>query len=328
MVAAGALRTGEHARGGRRPRVRVCAPERQRRCRRPLCPDRSTGAERWRQEAPDGGQLAPPTVADGIVYAPSANSGLFAFDGLTCSVRWNVAKTVPMGGHPPAITADVVYAAANRSIGAYDRADGPQLWSVDLGDDTDGSAIVSGGMAFIGDNAGSVLALAEPALAERIAAMGPSPTPTGSARRGARAVAAARARAGSRLGRQRHRDRQVDGLDLGPYATSTPSLRPSARSSSSTRRPLGWSAGWASRAPARGSSTSCARTVTTSAGRRRRRRHRVRGRLAEPTRPGLRRSRGATSASSAGSGRRTASSSSPSTRGRPGRRRLRRRRPA
>jgi outer membrane protein assembly factor BamB len=140
--------------------------------------DRATGAELWRTESPSGEQLAPPTVADGVVYAPARNDGLFALDAATGSVRWVAGDTGHVGGQAPAITGTTVYLAADRTIGAYDRVDGRELWTVDLGEALDGGVIVSGGMAFVGDNAGDLVAYAEPALVAQIAATAPTETPS------------------------------------------------------------------------------------------------------------------------------------------------------
>ncbi len=140
--------------------------------------DRRTGERRWVYRSPDGLQAAPPSVADGVVYVPSVESGMVALDLLTGDVRWHAA-TGPMGGQALAVAGNAVYAAADRSILAFDRADGHQLWSVDLKADVDNSTLVSGGMVIAADNSGRVRAFAESALLPLLAA-GPEASPVSS----------------------------------------------------------------------------------------------------------------------------------------------------
>jgi outer membrane protein assembly factor BamB len=143
--------------------------------------DAATGDVRWSAESPSGEQVAPPVVADGVVYAPSRSDGLFAFDAATGSPVWRVPDIGHIGGQAPAIAGNAIYLAADRSLAAFDRRDGRELWSFDLGADVDNGAVVSGGLAFVGDNAGNVVALGEPSLVDHLATRAPSPTPSASA---------------------------------------------------------------------------------------------------------------------------------------------------
>ena len=138
--------------------------------------DRTTGTERWRYRSTTGRQVAPPTTAGGVVYSPSSDQGLFAFDAADGRILWNVA-TGMMGGQPPAIVGDAIYLATDRSLVGFSRSDGVKLWDVDLEADVDNSPIVSGGMVFIGDHAGAVRAFAEQAIADLLASASPPPTP-------------------------------------------------------------------------------------------------------------------------------------------------------
>ncbi len=126
--------------------------------------DRVTGKDRWRYRTISGNQVAPPTVAGDAVISPSSADGLFAFDAARGTVRWQ-APTGPMGGQTPAIVGDTVVLAMDRSVAAFNGSDGAKLWEYDVKADLDNSPIVSGGMVFVGDNAGVIRALAEPALA-------------------------------------------------------------------------------------------------------------------------------------------------------------------
>jgi outer membrane protein assembly factor BamB len=136
--------------------------------------DRATGEVVWRFRTPTGNQIAPPTLADGVVYSPSQDQGLFAF-AATDGTILGTTQTGPMGGQSPAITMDAVYLATDRSLMAVGRSDAAILWSVDLGADVDTSPIVSGGLVFVTDNAGLVRAFGEPELAAVLAG---SPAPS------------------------------------------------------------------------------------------------------------------------------------------------------
>jgi outer membrane protein assembly factor BamB len=125
--------------------------------------DLATGEEQWRYRTDTGNQIAPPTVADGTVYVPSQDGGLYAFDGGSGDVLWQ-APTEPTDGQTPVIAGDLVYLAADRSLVAIARAGGAEAWSVDLGADIDSSPLVTGGVVIVGDNSGRVRGYAEPAL--------------------------------------------------------------------------------------------------------------------------------------------------------------------
>jgi outer membrane protein assembly factor BamB len=140
--------------------------------------DRTTGTDRWRFRTESGRQVAPPATADGVVYSPSSDDGLFAFGAADGSIRWQV-PTGPMSGQTPAITGDAVYLATDRTVAAFSREDGAVLWEKDLDADIDNSPLVSGGMVFVADNAGVVRAFAEPALAALITEAGPVSSPGG-----------------------------------------------------------------------------------------------------------------------------------------------------
>ena len=125
--------------------------------------DRQTGAEIWRYQSPTGDQVAPPVNADGIVYAPSMPDGLVALDATDGTLMWR-ATTGDVGGQAPAIAGDAIYQDTQRGVGAYSRADGRQLWNIDLGAAHDNSALVTGGMVIVTDDHGFVRAFVDPAL--------------------------------------------------------------------------------------------------------------------------------------------------------------------
>lgn len=131
--------------------------------------DIATGERRWHYQ-PDTGRQIGPCVADGgVLYAPSYQDGLFAFDGASGDLLWNV----PTGELycPLAKVGDILYFRVEQGISARAADDGRELWTIDLGFFTESGPTVSGGLLIAGDNAGVVHAWAEPALA----ALLPSP---------------------------------------------------------------------------------------------------------------------------------------------------------
>ena len=220
--------------------------------------DRRTGERRWVYRATDGLQAAPPSVADGVVYLPSREAGMIALDLATGDVRWH-AETGPMGGQAVSVAGDAVYVTADRSIKAFARADGHQLWSVDLGADVDNSSLVSGGLVFTADHSGAVRAFAEPALLPLLAS---APEPTAGPSLDASPIPAAGVAdllsPGGRFDAATSSLDQPSGIDIGPTGTCTWSTRSRTRSScwiERTDRSCGAGAATA-RSPA--SSTSCA----------------------------------------------------------------------
>ena len=178
--------------------------------------DAATGAVRWSAESPSGEQVAPPVVANGIVYAPSRSDGLFAFDATTGSPAWRVPDIGHMGGQAPAISGSAIYAAADRSIAAYDLLDGHELWSFDAGGNVDNGAVVSGGLAFVGNNSGDVIALGEPSLVDRLAINRAPAGPTLSPSASPVASPTAPLVVADRWGKDVLGAGQLSGVDVGP----------------------------------------------------------------------------------------------------------------
>jgi outer membrane protein assembly factor BamB len=146
--------------------------------------DRSTGKLRWSFRAPSGLQVGPSIVRDGIIYATSQQDGLFALAEKDGRVVWHV--DAPRSFVPAAMAGDVIYVTGDRGVAAFRATDGQKLWETDTGFATTTSPVISGGMLFVGDAAGSVRAFAEPSLVALLAAtkgqatMSPHPSPSAS----------------------------------------------------------------------------------------------------------------------------------------------------
>ena len=131
--------------------------------------DIATGERLWHYRPESGRQIGPCVADAGILYAPSYRDGLFAFDGASGDILWNVPT--PEQYCPLAKVGDILYSRLEQGISARAASDGRELWAIDLGFFTESGPTVSGGLLIAGDNAGVVHAYAEPGLA----ALLPSP---------------------------------------------------------------------------------------------------------------------------------------------------------
>ncbi|HEY8636414.1 MAG TPA: PQQ-binding-like beta-propeller repeat protein, partial [Candidatus Limnocylindrales bacterium] len=118
--------------------------------------DLATGQVRWRTAAPlDGPTYA--AVGNGSVYVGTSSGSLVALDTQTGVERWRSAVD-PSGGkvNIPALAGGRVYVASKGGgFVAVDAVTGTIAWRVDTGDAQTGTAVVAGGIAWIGEPAGA-----------------------------------------------------------------------------------------------------------------------------------------------------------------------------
>jgi outer membrane protein assembly factor BamB len=135
--------------------------------------DRATGKVRWTFRAPSGLQVNPSILQAGVVYTSSQQDGLFAFAEEDGRLIWHV--DAPPSFIPAAMAGDVIYVTGSRGVTAFSAADGHKLWETDTSVQTSTSPVLSGGMLFVGDTAGSLRAFAEPGLLALLAAANGGP---------------------------------------------------------------------------------------------------------------------------------------------------------
>ena len=137
--------------------------------------DAATGAIEWRADV-GAGVTAPPALAEGVLYVPTADGDLVAVDANgcgapTCTPLWTAATGSRITSQP-AVGGGVVYTGSqDGTVAAFD-ADGcgtatcPDLWSDATGAPITGAPVVSGGQLYVvssQDNvAGRVVAYALP----------------------------------------------------------------------------------------------------------------------------------------------------------------------
>jgi outer membrane protein assembly factor BamB len=99
-------------------------------------------------------------VVDGIAYSATEADGLYALDGRTGAQLWHVDGRTWYA--IPAIVGDTLYLASpDGFLTAYDRADGRQLWEVPVGGGNAMHLAISGGLTFLADGAGTLMALGD-----------------------------------------------------------------------------------------------------------------------------------------------------------------------
>ncbi|MCO8254724.1 PQQ-binding-like beta-propeller repeat protein [Haladaptatus sp. AB618] len=88
--------------------------------------DATTGKTKWSATLPKGG-TGTPAVADGLVFAGSADRALTAFDAASGAVRWRTTTSAPVG--TPTVAGGNVYVGDRHgSVHAFRRTDGKLEW--------------------------------------------------------------------------------------------------------------------------------------------------------------------------------------------------------
>jgi len=128
--------------------------------------DRATGKIRWSWASPSGQHVNPSSIRGGIVYAVTADDGVYALRDKGSSAE-QVWHTSGLGSFLPAsLVGDVIYLqGVDGPLVALSATDGHQLWRTPLPTVGRSNPVVSGGMIFQVDGGrGVIRAWAEPAL--------------------------------------------------------------------------------------------------------------------------------------------------------------------
>lgn len=129
-----------------------------------LAIDAATGEVRWRFRSPDGRQVVPGAIRDGVLYVATESGGLYAFDAQTGQVRWHV--DAPGSGTPVSLAGDVLLVVGlTGQVIAHDAENGAELWHVPLGGSANSGTAVSGGLIFQADDRGNLWAFGDSRLA-------------------------------------------------------------------------------------------------------------------------------------------------------------------
>jgi outer membrane protein assembly factor BamB len=122
--------------------------------------DGATGRIAWRYRGPSGRQIGPVSMSDGVVYAESDADGIYALDARTGAQIWHVDG--PPSYAPPAIVGGAIYLTnPDGLVTAFDRSDGHQLWEFTVGSGGNMHVAISGGLIFLGDATGTLMALGD-----------------------------------------------------------------------------------------------------------------------------------------------------------------------
>lgn len=112
--------------------------------------DAATGRQRWKAEQSTENWWAPPSLANGVIYAGNDDGNLYALDGQTGAIRWNAS-----GGagnwSGPAISEGFVF-IGNRSGGffAFQAETGEQVWRFQADDWATADPVVANGVVYFG----------------------------------------------------------------------------------------------------------------------------------------------------------------------------------
>jgi outer membrane protein assembly factor BamB len=114
--------------------------------------DAKSGAERWRSAGGVGGSDT--TAADGALFVSTQDGALVALDAATGAQRWRYVPPAGTGNlRNPATAGGLVFVAGETNgFFAIDAVTGAQRWSFDTAGDSTGTAVVAGGIAYVGSS--------------------------------------------------------------------------------------------------------------------------------------------------------------------------------
>ena len=118
--------------------------------------DTVDGTERWRF---DGQFVAPPTVADGVVFAGDGSARFHAFDAATGQVRWSVSFTSSPFLSAPTVADETVLASGSSTLFALSADTGQRRWTADVDNGFNAAPTVADDTVYTGDTRGRVVAL-------------------------------------------------------------------------------------------------------------------------------------------------------------------------
>lgn len=125
------------------------------------CLERSTGTSRWRSQLYDGESPPPanpsynhrtaaPVLADGTLYAGSADGGLYAIDPATGSRNWRAEIGGPVLAAPAVARAELVVTSLDGSVVVVSALDGSELRRTKLPGGVTVTPAIVDGIAVIG----------------------------------------------------------------------------------------------------------------------------------------------------------------------------------
>lgn len=115
----------------------------------------ATGSVVWQQTLA-GTAPSSLSIANGIIYAPSQEYGLYALDANTGAVLWEVADDTTSS----TVANGVIYAGSfsDKSVHAYNASNGTELWKYTTGDYVYSTPSVANGKVYVGSDDGNVYA--------------------------------------------------------------------------------------------------------------------------------------------------------------------------
>jgi outer membrane protein assembly factor BamB len=113
-----------------------------------------TCAPLWTADLGSKNGLSSPTVANGIVYAGSADGNLYAFNATDGSPLWTGTTGGSILYSSPAVANGIAYVgSSDQHLYAFDAADGTPLWNAPTGGTVSTSSpAVANGVVYIGSN--------------------------------------------------------------------------------------------------------------------------------------------------------------------------------
>jgi eukaryotic-like serine/threonine-protein kinase len=133
-----------------------------------LCLAASTGAAIW-EHATGGSVLAAPTVSGGRVYVGSYDGSVYALDAAKGRLLWQHDTGKPVVSTPAVAGKVVVVGSRSYDLLGLDGATGKTVWTRYLWFSwIDSSAVVDGGVAFVGSSDAAVLLAFDPATGRQI----------------------------------------------------------------------------------------------------------------------------------------------------------------
>jgi outer membrane protein assembly factor BamB len=120
----------------------------------------ATGALEWRFAVPSGAILSNVAIGDGTVYTMSSDGEVYALDVATGADRWTFHIGAGGDANSPVLIGDDLFLVGGSGIlYAVDATAGTERWHVSLGSHSTFTPVVVDGIAYVGTDMGTVLAI-------------------------------------------------------------------------------------------------------------------------------------------------------------------------
>jgi outer membrane protein assembly factor BamB/plastocyanin len=118
--------------------------------------DAATGAVKWRFTATSGEEFLGGAIGADAIYATNRSGKLWALDAGTGALKWSIS----MDANAPTLIGSTLFLTTSSGmLIAVDTGEGSKLWTFPLGESTQFTPVIVGGVIYVGTQSGKIFAI-------------------------------------------------------------------------------------------------------------------------------------------------------------------------